>query len=343
MKLQEIAEKIGGKLFGPADLDITGPAKIEEAGPAEITFLSNQKYRKFLNETNAGAVLLDKEVENIKIPYILVDNAYVAFVFTLNLFNTDEETEFNGVSDKAYIDPTAAIGKNVIIAPNVYIGVNVTIKDNTVIHPGTVIYKNSAIGENCLIYSNVSIRENCVIGDRVILQNGCVIGSDGFGFAPVGEQYKKIPQLGNVIIEDDVEIGANTTIDRATLGSTVVGKGCKLDNLVQLGHNVTVGENTVIVSQTGIAGSTKIGRHVTISGQVGIAGHIKVGDNTVIAAQSGISKDVKEGSILFGSPALPIMQQKRIDVSIKHLPELSKRVHALENELIELKEKLKKE
>jgi UDP-3-O-[3-hydroxymyristoyl] glucosamine N-acyltransferase len=343
MTLQEIADQIGGKLNGPANLEISGPAKIEEAGSTEITFLSNQKYRKFINETKAAAVLIDKEIDDIKIPYILVENAYVAFVFTLNLFNTDNTAEFSGISSRADIDETAKIGANVSIAPNVYIGPDVTVKDNTVIHPGVVIYNGASVGEDCLIYSNVSIRENCTIGDRVILQNGAVIGSDGFGFAPVGGKYKKIPQLGNVIIEDDVEIGANSTIDRATLGSTVIKNGTKLDNLVQLGHNVIVGENTVIVSQTGIAGSTKIGNHVTISGQVGIAGHIKIGDNVVIAAQSGISKDVAEGSILFGSPALPIMKQKRIDVSMRHLPEMAKRLHSLENEIIELKEKLNKE
>ncbi len=343
MKLKEIAEKIGGKLVGPSDLEIIGPAKIDEAGPDEITFLSNQKYKKFLQETKAAAILLDKEIEGLEIPYILVDNAYVAFVFTLNLFNTQQESEFSGVSEKAIVNDSAHIGKNVTIAPNVYIGANVQIGDNTVIHPGTVIYRDVKIGNDCLLYSNISIRDNCVIGNRVILQNGCVIGSDGFGFAPVGDKYQKIPQLGNVVIEDDVEIGANTTIDRATLGSTLIEKGTKIDNLVQLAHNVTIGENTVIVSQVGIAGSSKVGKHVTLSGQVGVAGHLKIGDNAVIAAQSGISKDVPEGSILFGSPALPIMQQKRIDVSLRHLPDMNKKLHALENEIIELKENLNKE
>ena len=343
MLLKEIAKQIGGKLVGPSDLEISGPAKIDEAGPSEITFLSNQKYKKFLAETKAAAILLDKEIEGLEIPYILVDNAYVAFVFTLNLFNTEQVSEFIGISEKAVVDDSAVIGKNVTLAPNVYIGPNVNIGDNTVIHPGTVIYHGVKIGSDCLLYSNISIRDNCVVGSRVIIHNGCVIGSDGFGFAPVGDKYQKIPQLGNVVIEDDVEIGANTTIDRATLGSTLIQKGTKIDNLVQLGHNVTVGENTVIVSQVGIAGSSKIGTHVTISGQVGIAGHLNIGNNAVLAAQTGVSKDVPEGSIMFGSPALPIMQQKRIDVSLRHLPDMNKKLHALENEIIELKEKLNKE
>lgn len=343
MTLQEIAKQIGGKLVGPPDLEISGPAKIDEAGPNEITFLSNQKYKIFLKETKAAAILLDKEVEGLEIPYILVDNAYVAFVFTLNLFNTEEAPEFEGISARAIIDNSAVIGKNVTLAPNVYVGPDVVIGDNTVIHPGTVLYRGVKIGSDCLLYSNISIRNNCIVGDRVIIHNGCVIGSDGFGFAPVGETYKKIPQLGNVVIEDDVEIGANTTIDRATLGSTLIEKGTKIDNLVQLGHNVTVGKNTIIVSQVGIAGSCKIGNHVTIGGQAGIAGHLKIGDNAVLAAQSGISKDVPEGAILFGSPALPIMQQKRIDVTLRHLPDMNKKLHALENEIIELKEKLNKE
>jgi len=341
MTLQEIADDIGGKLFGPSDLEITGPAKINEAEPTEITFLSNQKYRKFLGTTKAAALLVDKEIDGFSIPYILVDNAYVAFVLTLNLFNKDDRQEFAGVSDKAFIDPSAEIGDNVAIGPFVYIGPNVSISNNTIIHTGSVISKKTSIGKDCLIYPNVSIRDNCVIGNRVILQNGCVIGSDGFGFAPVKDKYKKIPQLGNVVIEDDVEIGANSTIDRATLGSTVISAGTKLDNLVQIGHNVTVGDNTIIVSQTGIAGSTEIGKHVTISGQVGISGHLKIGDNAVLAAQSGISKDIEEGAIVFGSPALPIMRQKRIDVSLRHLPDMIKKLHSMENEIIELKERLK--
>jgi UDP-3-O-[3-hydroxymyristoyl] glucosamine N-acyltransferase len=197
------------------------------------------------------------------------------------------------------------------------------------------------IGKECVIYPNVSIRENCRIGDRVILQNGCVIGSDGFGHAPHEGAYVKIPQIGNVIIEDDVEVGANTTIDRATLGSTIVHKGTKLDNLVQIAHNVVIGAHTVMAAQSGIAGSTELGEHVTIGGQAAITGHIKIAKNTIIAAQSGVTKNLDENAVVWGTPALPLRQRKKIDVSLKHLPELLKRVQKLESTIQELNKQTK--
>ncbi len=341
MKLQEIAEAIHGELHGPADLEITGPGKIEEAHAGEITFLANPKYQQYVATTKASAIILERPIEPIKIPYILVPNAYLAFMQILHLFTPEQHDYFEGIAKQAYIHPSAKIDPSVKIAPMAYIGPNVTIAKNTVIYPGVVILKNVKIGENCILYPNVSIREDCVIGNRVILHNGVVIGSDGFGFAPFKGVYHKIPQIGNVVIEDDVEIGANSTIDRATTGSTIIKRGCKIDNLVQIAHNVKVGENTAMAAQTGIAGSAEIGKNVIIAGQVGIVGHIKVHDKAIIAAKTGISKDVPEGQIMFGIPGLPINKQKRIEASMRRLPDLIKRVRELEEELKNLKDALK--
>ncbi len=338
MKLKEIAESVHGELHGPEELEISGPGKIEEARQGQITFLANPKYQQFVAKTKASAIVIDSPVPDIHIPYIMVPNAYVAFMQILKLFTPAQHDYFEGVSSRAFVDPSATIHSSARVAPLAYIGPNVRIGANTVIYPGVVILKNVRIGEHCVLYPNVSVREDCVIGNRVILHNGVVVGSDGFGFAPVNGQYYKIPQIGNVIIEDDVEIGANTTIDRATTGSTIIARGCKLDNLNQIAHNVKLGENTAMAAQSGVAGSAEIGKNVTIAGQVGIVGHIKVHDRAIIAAKSGISKDVPAGMVMFGIPALPIQKQKRIEASMRHLPELMKRVRELENEIQNLKE-----
>jgi UDP-3-O-[3-hydroxymyristoyl] glucosamine N-acyltransferase len=342
MTLKDIADHLNGQLFGPPDLSITSPAKIEEASAGQITFIANPKYLKFLETTQASAIIVDKTVTDVRIPHIRVPNAYASFTILLKLFEDLNYSSFRGISDNAFVDSSATIAGNASIAPLAYIGPNVKIDENTVIFPGVVLLQNVNVGKNCRIYPNVSVRENCKIGDRVILHNGVVVGSDGFGFAPQDGKYIKIPQLGNVVIENDVEIGANTTIDRATLGSTIVKRGTKLDNLIQIAHNVVIGEDTVIAAQTGISGSAEIGNHVTIGGQVGIAGHLKITDEVMIAAQSGISKDVKEKTVLFGSPAVPIMQRKRIDVSLRHLPEMVKRMQVLEKEVAALRSELEK-
>ncbi len=342
MTLKEIAQYLGGELRGAADLEISGPARIEMAKEGEITFLANLKYQHHLQTTKASAILVESEIDGLDLPQIIVQNAYVAFVFLLRLFSPPEERYITGKSDQAVIDPTAQVDPSAHVGPFVYIGPGCKVGKDTTLYPGVVLLKNVQVGDDCIFYPNVSIREECRVGNRVILHNGCVIGSDGFGFAPKDGKYEKIPQLGSVVIEDDVEIGANTTIDRATLGETVIRKGTKLDNLVQIAHNVEVGSHTVIASQTGIAGSTKIGNHVTIAGQVGITGHISVGDGAILAAQSGITKSVPEKNVMFGTPALPLSRQKRIDVSLRHLPEMVKKIHQLENEIIALKEELKK-
>ncbi len=341
MTLKEIATYLNGRVIGDDSIVISGPAKIESAKEGEITFLSSLKYKQFLAVTKASAVIVEEEQENLSLAQVVVPNAYVAFVMALKLFEPEMHTYIRGVSEQAFVHPTATVNPDVRIAPLAYIGPNVTIGSGTVIYPNVSVLADVQIGKECVIYPNVSIRENCRIGDRVILQNGCVIGSDGFGHAPHEGAYVKIPQIGNVIIEDDVEVGANTTIDRATLGSTIVHKGTKLDNLVQIAHNVVIGAHTVMAAQSGIAGSTELGEHVTIGGQAAITGHIKIAKNTIIAAQSGVTKNLDENAVVWGTPALPLRQRKKIDVSLKHLPELLKRVQKLESTIQELNKQTK--
>jgi len=327
-------------LVGNPDIRIGGLAKIQSATNGELTFLSNPKYEKYLESTKASAVIISKDQQSPNINHIKVDDPYLSFLEVLNLLYPVKDPDFNGIHSTAVISDTAIIGKNVQIGPNVYIGESVKIGDNSLIYPHCVFLDNVQVGKNCRLYPRVSIREGCRVGNGVIIHDGTVIGSDGFGFVPDGEKYKKIPQMGIVVIEDDVEIGANCTIDRATIGETIIKQGCKLDNLIQIAHNVEIETNTVIAAQTGFSGSTKIGKHVTIAGQVGVAGHIEIGDNVMLAAKSGISKSVPAGEVWFGNPAMEIMRQKKIGASLRHLPELSKKVNKLIKQLKELEEKL---
>jgi UDP-3-O-[3-hydroxymyristoyl] glucosamine N-acyltransferase len=341
MKLNEIAGHLGGILEGPGDIEITGPAKVEEAESGDITFISNSKYKTFLKTTKASAVIIDKNFnEQLEIPHIKVENAYMGFLLLLKLFDPKRGIDLNEISKNSNIARDVQIGENTFIGPGVFIGSKTKIGRNCKIYPGVIILENVVMGDDCILYPYVSVREYCIIGNRVIIQNGAVIGADGFGFAPHKGSYQKIPQIGNVIIHDDVEIGANTTIDRATVGATRIGKGSKLDNLIMIAHNCSIGENTVIAAQTGVAGSTKIGSNVTIGGQVGINGHINIGDSSIIAAQSGVTKDVEPNSVLMGLPAIPIMENKRINVSMRKLPENMKRIFELEKELLLLKKKI---
>ena len=342
MTLSEIAQLINGELHGAGDIAISGPAKIEEAGADEISFISSKKYVHYLSTTKAAALIVDRDYEDLKIPHIRVKDAYVGFLFVLKAFAPAKTHSFTGISEKAHIAASARVGDECSIAPFVYVGENCRIGNRCVLHPGVVLADNVILGDDTVLYSNVSIRENCQIGKRVIIHNGSVVGSDGFGFAPKDGKYIKIPQLGNVLIGDDVEIGANVTIDRATMGSTIIEEGVKLDNLVQIAHNCVVGAHTVMAAQSGIAGSTSVGRHVTVAGQVGIIGHITVGDNTVIGAKSGVTKPIKANEVVLGMPAVPMMQKKRIDISLRNLPDTLKKINSLENEIIELREKIEK-
>ena len=340
MKLIEIAELLHGTLVGDSNLKIRGLAKIQSATRGQLTFLANPKYSKYLRTTKASAVLISKDQESPAIDHIIVEDPYLAFLEVLNRFYPTKDPDFQGIHPAAIIADSARLGKNIQIGPNVYIGESVIIGDDTIIYPNCVLLDNVQVGKSCRFYPRVSVREKCQIGDRVIIHDGTVIGSDGFGFAPSGKKYKKIPQMGIVLIEDDVEIGANSTIDRATLGETIIKRGCKIDNLVQIAHNVEIEQDTVIAAQTGISGSTKIGRHVTMAGQVGTVGHIEIGDDAIVAAKSGVSKSIPSGEVWFGYPASPLMKQKKIEASLRHLPELSKKVNTLIKQVNELEKKL---
>jgi UDP-3-O-[3-hydroxymyristoyl] glucosamine N-acyltransferase len=340
MKLNEIAKFLKGELVGNPDTEISGLAKIQTASVGELTFLANPKYSKYLESTKASAVLINKSQPSPDLDHIKVEDPYLSFLEILNHFHPPKEPNFDGIHSTAVIAESAIIGENVQIGPNVYIGESAKIGDDTLLYPNCVILDNVQIGRDCRLYPNVSVREGCRIGDRVIIHDGTVIGSDGFGFAPDGEKYKKIPQMGIVVIENDVEIGANTTVDRATIGETIIKEGCKIDNLVQIAHNVEMNANTVIAAQSGISGSTKVGKHVTIAGQVGTVGHIEIGDNAILAAKSGISKNVPAGEIWFGYPAMAIIKQKKIEANLRKLPEMAKKVNKLVKQLEDLQNKL---
>jgi UDP-3-O-[3-hydroxymyristoyl] glucosamine N-acyltransferase len=336
----QIANLLSGKVFGNPEVKVNSLSKIEEGKANTVSFLANMIYAKYLYTTSASIVLVSDDfmIEGKTPPpctLILVKNPRENFAILLEKFNQIKKVS-NGISTKAYISNTAKIGNNVSIEPFVYVGENARIAQNVHLYPNTYIGENVEIGNDTIIYTGVKIYHNCIIGSNVIIHAGAVIGSDGFGFQ-VNHENKliKIPHIGNVIIEDDVEIGANTTIDRATLGATIIRKGVKLDNLIQIGHNVEIGENTVIAAQTGIAGSTKIGKNCMIGGQAGIVGHLSIADGVKIAAQSGVTKGVKEsGASIQGTPAFNSMDFKRSFSVFKNLPNLQNQLNELENKMI---------
>ncbi|MBI3788084.1 MAG: UDP-3-O-(3-hydroxymyristoyl)glucosamine N-acyltransferase [Ignavibacteriales bacterium] len=341
MTLREIATFLHGELVGDGSVEITRVAKIEEARPGELTFLANPKYEKYLAGTKASAVLVSTKLElrqygNGSSPaFIKVQDPYVGFLQILKILTPTIDPFPKGVHPSAVIAKSATLGKNVAIGANAVVGEKVIVGDNTKISHGCVIGDHAVIGNDCLLYPNVTMYHQCKVGNRVTIHSGTVIGSDGFGFAPKPDgTYEKIPQLGIVLIEDDVEIGSNCSIDRATLGETTIRHGVKLDNLIQIAHNVVIGENTVIASQTGISGSTKIGKNSIIAGQVGIVGHIEIAEKSTILAQSGIPKSLTEpGKTYFGYPAKEHLKALRIEAIIRSLPELV-------NELRELQQKV---
>jgi len=327
----ELANLIDAKLVGDEHFILEGVARIENAASNQVTFIANRNYLKFLDSTDAGAVILKEVPESESAKVLLVtEEPYVSFLKALKVFHPDPPGPEPGIHPSAVVAPDVSLGDNVSIGPLCVVEQGTEIGDNTHLRAQVFVGRNVKIGNDCRFYSHVSIREECRIGNRVILQNGAVIGGDGFGFAPQDQAYLKIPQVGIVILEDDVEIGANTTVDRATLGETIIRRGVKLDNLVQVAHNVEIGENTVMAAQAGIAGSSKIGKNVMMGGQVGISGHIKIRDGVMDAAQSGIHKDPGEGNIVGGYPAKDIKRWQRIEAIINRLPELVKRVRGLE-------------
>ena len=337
--LGELAEYLGGTVRGNKEHLVNGLAPIESAGPDKVTFLANPKYASKVAETAAGAILMPPGCEAYGRNVIETPNPYLAFAKLLHLFHT-QKPEPRGVMEKAIVGENVALGENITIHPGAIIGDNVTIGDRTVIHPGAVVYNDVAIGCDTLIHANVVVREKCRIGDRCVLQPGAIVGSDGFGYAPDGAGYYPIPQIGVVVLEDDVEIGANTCIDRAALEVTLIRRGTKLDNLVQIAHNCQIGENCMIVSQVGISGSTKIGNHVTLAGQVGVAGHLTIGDNVMIGAQSGVPGSVPANAGYSGTPIMPHREWLKAMAVVPRLPDMRKTIGSLEKRIAELEAKL---
>ena len=338
-----IAGFLKGEIEGNPETKVNTVAKIEEGFPGALSFLANPKYEHYIYTTASSVVLVNKTfvpTGKIDATLIRVENAYDAFASLLRLVDQARPRK-KGIHSTAVIESSAKIGADVYIGPYAYIGENCILSDGCSVYPHVYLGDNTTIGVNCTINPGVKIYHDCVIGQECIIHAGTVIGSDGFGFAPQSEnEYKKIPQLGNVIIEDFVEIGANVTIDRATMGSTIIRKGVKLDNLIQIGHNVEVGENTVMAAQTGIAGSTKVGKNCMFGGQVGIAGHARIANGSKIGAQAGIPGDIKEeNTVILGSPAFEIKQFLRSTVIFKKLPELKVKVDILEKEVESLKKK----
>jgi len=351
MTIREIAEWLGGEIVGgniQGQPQIDRVAKIEEATPGSLTFLANPKYEKYLDTTHATVVLVSRKLDLRKFKgrdsftFIRVDDPYIAFLHVMKRITPIIDPFTSGLHPTAVISSQAVLGENVSVGAYAVVGENTVVGNNTKIGGGCVVGMHARIGEDCLLYPNVVIYHQCILGNRVVLHSGAVVGSDGFGFAqkPDGT-YEKILQLGNVVIEDDVEIGANTTIDRSVMGDTHIHRGVKIDNLVQIAHNVVIGENTVIASQTGISGSTKIGKYCMIGGQVGFAGHIEIADHTIIMAQSGIHNNIKEpGKSFWGTPADEAGKAKRAYIALKMLPDMLHEFTALKKKVADLEQRL---
>ena len=334
-KAADIANLLNGVVKGDTNAEVWTLSKIEEGAEGTISFLANPKYEEYIYTTKSSVVIVSKSFEPskpIQTNLIVVDDAYQSFTVLLNYYNTIKNNK-TGIEEYARIAESATVGENVYVGSFSYIGANVQLGNNVKIYPNCTIGDNVKIGDNTVINSGTQIYEGCELGANCIIHSNVVIGSDGFGFAPTADgSFEKIPQIGNVIIEDNVEIGSGSTIDRATMGSTIIRKGVKLDNQIQVAHNVQIEENTVIASQSGIAGSTKIGRNCMIGGQVGIAGHLKIGNFVQIQAQSGINSDVKDGQQLYGTPAMNAVDFRKSYVYFRKFPDLVKRLDQIEKE-----------
>jgi UDP-3-O-[3-hydroxymyristoyl] glucosamine N-acyltransferase len=330
-RLSDLAARIGARVEGEGDVIVSGIAPIEEAGPGQVTFLANPKYARFVQGSKASAIIAKDAVPGAQTAFLVSDNPYLAFACAIEAFHPPVRIA-PGISDKASVDPLARLGKDVTVSPFVVIGEGAEVGDRTVLFAGVSLGKGVSIGPDCLVYPNVVLYDGVKVGSRVILHAGCVIGSDGFGFAPTPEGFRKILQVGTVEIEDDVEIGANTTIDRATLGVTRVCRGAKLDNLIQVAHNVVIGGSTVIAAQAGISGSTQIGSRVMIGGQAGFAGHLEVEDGIMLGGKCGIASSLRasESRVWSGFPAMPHSTWLRFATLLPKVPELFRRVKRLE-------------
>lgn len=341
---KQIAEFIQGTIVGDENATVHTFAKIEEGIPGAISFLSNPKYTPYIYDTQSSIVLVNNDFvpeKEVKATLIKVNNAYESLAKLLNLYEMSKPKK-TGIDPLAYIAPTAKIGENVYIAPFACVGDNAEIGDNTSLHPHATVGSGAKIGHDCILYPNVTVYHDCRVGNHCILHAGSVVGADGFGFAPSPEGYEKIPQIGIVVLEDNVEIGANTCIDRATMGATIIRKGVKLDNLIQIAHNVEVGSHTVMASQVGIAGSTKVGEWCMFGGQVGVAGHIKVGNKVNMGAQSGVHSSIKDGEALIGTPPMPLKSYFKSSAVFRKLPEMYLELNNLKKEIEELKKQLNK-
>lgn len=338
--LREIAELVNGEIVGQEEVVITGVCGIKEAREGDITFLANPKYIPFIEKSNASAIITSRDIDTAVKPIIRTENPSLAFVKVVSLFSPARAIHPQGVHPTAVLGRDVCLGKGAAVGPYAVLQEKVFVGDNSVIHSGCFIGNNTRIGNGTVIYPNVSIREYVAIGNRVVIHSGTVIGSDGFGFVNVQGIYQRIPQTGTVIIEDDVEIGANVAIDRARFDKTVIGKGTKIDNLAHIAHNVVIGENSIIVAQVGISGSTAVGKGVTLAGQAGLVGHITVGDGAVVAAQAGVTKSVPPKAFVSGYPAKPHETAKRVNACVQNLPrlyntiaELKKRIEELEKQV----------
>lgn len=338
--LKELAELVEGTVVGDPAREIVRLAPIDGAGPGDITFVANPKYLAKLKDTRATAVVVGPGVKAAGPALIVCENPYLAFAKILTFLHV-RRPKPQGVLPGAHVHVGAHLAEDVTVHPGCAVGDRVRIGKGSILYPGVILYEGVTVGEDCTLHAGVVVREGCRIGNRVIIQPNAVIGSDGFGYAPDGQRYFKIPQVGIVVLEDDVEIGASTCIDRAAMEVTRIGRGTKIDNLVQLAHNVKVGEDTVLVAQVGVAGSAEIGNHCTLGGQVGVAGHLKIGDNVMIGGQSGVVGDVASGQVLSGSPVMPHRDWLKAAKSFGHLPELRKEVLRLKKQLAELEMQLK--
>lgn len=336
--LRELAEYLGGTVAGDEFKTVTGVSSLDDASSDQITFLANPRYASKVATTGAGAVVLTPGAERHGRNAIHVANPYLAFAKLLTLFHVASHAP-KGVMEGAIVGRDVTMGSDVTVYPGAVVGDGVTLGDRVTVHPGAVLYEGVSVGSDVTLHANVVVYQGCRIGDRVTIHAGTIVGSDGFGYAPDGDGFYKIPQLGIVLIEDDVEIGSNTTIDRAALTATVIGRGTKIDNLVQIAHNCIIGENCTIVSQVGISGSTKLGKRVTLAGQVGVAGHLTIGDNVMVGAKSGIPGNVPSGSMLSGIPAFSHREWLRSSAVLPKLPDLKKTVAELEKRVRELEAK----
>lgn len=340
--LKEIAEFIDGELVGDANIIITGISGIKEAVEGDITFLANPKYLPLIKKTHASAIITSQDIETSSKPIIRTENPSLAFAKTVSFIAPSQIKHPVGIHPTVILGKDVSLGQDVAIGPYTVIEDNVSIGDKSIIYSGCFLGHDTKIGSDVLIYPNVSIRERITVGNRVIIHSGTVLGSDGFGFATVEGLHQKIPQIGVIEIGDDVEIGANVTIDRARFDKTIIGRGTKIDNLVQIAHNVVIGDNSIVVAQVGISGSTTIGKNVILAGQVGLVGHISIGDNAVVMAQSGVSKSIPPGTMVWGYPAKPANIAKRVNACVQNLPRLYKTITELKKKVEELEKQINK-